>query len=359
MQHGTFQRRPRRPNSPPYPASRFGGATGGVSGDRRFATQGPGIGSRNMRAAFIEEWGDRDVINIGDVPDPPVGPDTVLVRVKAAGLNPVDAKIRGGYMKERFPFHWPLVLGWDAAGVVEKVGPAVTWFKPGDEVYGYCRRHHLQFGTYAEFTIVPEGFLAHKPRSLSFEEAAAVPLAGLTAHQALDAVGLRGGESLLVSGGSGGVGHFAVQLGVVRGARVIATASERNHDFIRELGGEPIDYHADDLAERVRTAAGNDGIDAALDLFGGENRELAYEVLRRGGRLASVAQPPPQPREGYESHYVFVRPAGDQLSELANLIDDGRLKPAIAEVFPLDRAADAHATLEDGHVRGKLVLRVD
>ena len=242
--------------------------------------------------------------------------------------------------------------------MVEKVGPAVTWFKPGDEVYGYCRRHHLQFGTYAEFAIVPEGFLAHKPRSLSFEEAAAVPLAALTAHQALDAVGLRAGERLLVGGGSGGVGHFAVQLGVVRGARVIATASEGHHDFIRELGGEPIDYHGDGVADRIRQAAGGE-IDAALDLFGGDEREIAYSILRRGGRLASVAQPPPEQREGYESHYIFVRPAGDQLSELAGLIDEGRLKPTIQEVFPLDRAADAHATIEDGHVRGKLVLRVD
>jgi NADPH:quinone reductase-like Zn-dependent oxidoreductase len=312
-----------------------------------------------VRAAYIEEWGDRDVIKVGDVPDPPLGPDMVLVRVKAAGVNPVDCKIRGGYMKERLPFHFPLVLGWDAAGVVEKVGPAVTWFKPGDEVYGYCRRHHLQFGTYAEFAMVPEGFLAHKPRSLSFEEAAAVPLAGLTAHQALDAVGLRGGETLLVGGGSGGVGHFAVQFGVVRGARVIATASERNHDFVRELGGEPVDYHGDDVADRIRAAAGTDGIDAALDLFGGDERELAYDVLRRGGRLASIAQPPPEQREGYESHYIFVRPAGDQLSELANLIDEGRVKPTLQEVFALDRAADAQATLEEGHVRGKLVLRVD
>jgi NADPH:quinone reductase-like Zn-dependent oxidoreductase len=311
-----------------------------------------------VRAAYIEEWGDRDVIKLGDVPDPPVGPDMVLVRVKAAGVNPVDTKIRGGYMKERLPFHFPLVLGWDAAGVVEKVGPAVTWFKPGDEVYGYCRRHHLQFGTYAELAIVPEGFLAHKPRSLSFEEAAAVPLAALTAHQALDAVGLRGGESLLVSGGSGGVGHFAVQLGVVRGARVVATSSERNREFVQELGGEWVDYHGDGVADRLREAAGGE-LDAALDLFGGDEREIAYEVLRLGGRLASIAQPPPDQREGYESHYVFVRPAGDQLSELANLIDEGRLKPTVAEVFPLDRAADAHATIEDGHVRGKLVLRVD
>jgi NADPH:quinone reductase-like Zn-dependent oxidoreductase len=307
---------------------------------------------------FIEQWGDRDVINVGDVPAPPLGPDTVLVRVKAAGVNPVDTKIRGGYMKERLPFHFPLILGWDAAGVVEKVGPAVTWFKPGDEVYGYCRRHHLQFGTYAELAIVPEGFLAHKPRTLSFEEAAAVPLAALTAHQALDALGLRGGETLLVGGGSGGVGHFAVQLGVVRGANVVATSSERNREFVQELGGRWVDYHGDGVADRIREAAGGE-LDAALDLFGGDERELAYEVLRRGGRMASVAQPPPEQRDGYESHYIFVRPAGDQLSELANLIDEGRLKPRIDGVYDLAQAADAHGRIEDGHVRGKLVLRVD
>ena len=140
-----------------------------------------------MRAVYINEWGDRDVMQVGDVPDPPVGPDIVLVRIKAAGVNPIDYKIRGGYMAERFPFHFPLVLGWDAAGVVEKVGPAVTWFKPGDEVYGYCRRHHLQFGAYAE--------LRHRARGLPGPQAGLgcpsrrpprVPLAALTAHQALD-----------------------------------------------------------------------------------------------------------------------------------------------------------------------------
>jgi len=312
-----------------------------------------------VRAVYIEEWGDGDVMRVGEVPDPPVGPDMVLVRVRAAGVNPVDAKIRGGYLAQRLPFHFPLVLGWDAAGVVEQVGPAVTWFKPGDEVYGYCRRHHLQFGTYADYAIVPEGFLAHKPRSLSFEEAAAVPLAALTAHQALDILGLRNGESLLVGGGSGGVGHFAVQLGVVRGGRVIATASEANHDFVRSLGAEPVDYRIPDLGERIRALAGDGGVDAALDLFGGENRALAYSVLRRGGRLASVAQPPPEPRDGAESHYVWVRPAGDQLSELANLIDEGRLRPEIAAVYTLEQAAEAHRRVEEGHVRGKLVLRVD
>src|SRR3954449_10194831 len=140
-----------------------------------------------MRAVAVSEWGDRSKLELIEHDVPPVAPDAVLVRVKAAGVNPVDAKIRGGYMAQALPYHFPVILGWDAAGVVEKVGPAVTWFKPGDNVYGYCRRHHLQFGTYTEYAIVPEGFLAHKPRSLSFEEAAVVPLSGLTAHQALDA----------------------------------------------------------------------------------------------------------------------------------------------------------------------------
>ena len=177
-----------------------------------------------MRGIAIEEWGGRERMQLrDDLEAPPVAPDGVLVRVHAAGVNPVDAKIRMGRLANAFPAHFPLVLGWDAAGVVERVGPAVTWFKPGDEVYGYCRRHNLQYGTLAELTTVPEGFLAPKPPALSFEEAAAVPLAGLTAHQGLEAIGLRAGETLFLGGGAGGVGHLAVQLAVARGARVIAS----------------------------------------------------------------------------------------------------------------------------------------
>ena len=165
-----------------------------------------------------------------------MAPDGVLVRVRAASLNPVDYKVREGALAGAFPFHFPVILGWDAAGVVEEVGPAVTWFRPGDAVYGYCRRHELEYGTYAEFTTVPEGFLAHMPEELSFEEAAALPLAALVAHQSLELLGLRGGEHLFLTGGAGGVGHIAIQLALARGARVIATASPANHDFLRELG---------------------------------------------------------------------------------------------------------------------------
>jgi NADPH:quinone reductase-like Zn-dependent oxidoreductase len=290
-----------------------------------------------------------------------VAPDGVLVRVKAAGVNPVDTKIRGGYMAQALPFHFPVILGWDVAGVVEEVGAAVTWFKPGDQVYGYIRRHHLEYGTYAEYATAPEGFFAHMPPELSFEEAAALPLSVLTAHQALEGLGLRGGESLFIGGGAGGVGHLAIQLAVARGARVVATASPQNHGFLRELGAEPLDYHDDDLPARVRDLLADAGADAAFDLFGGDPREQAFASLRPGGRLVSIARPPPEPREGHhEVHYIFVRPSGYDLGEhVTPLVHEGSLRPHVQETFPLERAADAHELIEAGHVRGKIVLTVD
>jgi NADPH:quinone reductase-like Zn-dependent oxidoreductase len=227
-------------------------------------------------------------------------------------------------------------------------------------VYGYCRRHHLHYGTYAQLTTVPEGYLAHMPPGLSFEEAAALPLAVLTAHQGLEIVGLRGGETVFVTAGAGGVGHLAVQLAVARGARVVATASEPNHPFLRELGAEPVDYQDPDVAARVRDLLAGDGADAAFDVYGGETREQAFAALRPGGRLISVAAPPPEPREGHHDvHYVFVRPSGYDLGEhVTPLVNDGRLRPHVEATYPLERAAEAHERLESGHVRGKLVLTV-
>jgi NADPH:quinone reductase-like Zn-dependent oxidoreductase len=314
-----------------------------------------------VRAIAVREWGGRDKLELIEHDVPPCAPDGVLVRVKAAGVNPVDYKIRGGYMAEKLPYHFPVILGWDVAGVVEQAGPAVTWFKPGDNVYGYIRRHHLEYGTYAEYATAPEGFFAHMPSELSFEQAAALPLSALTAHQSLEALGLRGGETLFLSGGAGGVGHVTVQLAVARGARVVATASQRNHDFLRRLGAEPLDYADGDVPARVRDILADSGTDAALDLFGGDAREQAFGALRPGGRLASVAQPPPEPRKGHhEVTYIFVRPSGYDLGEhITPLVAEGRLRPHVQETFPLERAADAHETIEEGHVRGKLVLTVD
>jgi NADPH:quinone reductase-like Zn-dependent oxidoreductase len=313
-----------------------------------------------MRAVAVREWGGRDRMELLELDPPPVAPDGVLVRVRAAGVNPVDAKIRGGYMAGALPFHFPVILGWDAAGVVEEVGPAVTWFRPGDQVYGYIRRHHLQFGTYAEYATAPEGFWAHMPPELSFEQAAALPTPALTAHQTLEALGLRAGESLFLIAGAGGVGHLAVQLASARGARIVATASERNHPFLRELGAEPLDYVHDGVADRARDLLADSGADAAFDLFGADTRELAFSVLRRGGRLVSIARPPPEPRAGYEVHYIFVRPSGYDLGEhVTPLVAEGRLRPHVEATYPLERAVEAHERLEGGHVRGKLVLTVD
>jgi NADPH:quinone reductase-like Zn-dependent oxidoreductase len=314
-----------------------------------------------MRAVAVRDWGDRSKLELIEHDRPPTAPDGVLVRVKAAGVNPVDAKVRGGYMAQVLPFHFPVILGWDVAGVVEEVGAAVTWFKPGDNVYGYIRRHHLQFGTYAEFATAPEGFFAHMPAELSFEEAAALPTPALAAHQSLEALGLRGGETLFVGGGAGGVGHVAVQLAVARGARVVATASQANHDFLRELGAEPLDYESDDCPARVRDLLVDSGADAAFDLFGGDPREQAFASLRPGGRLVSISRPPPEPRKGHhEVHYIFVRPSGYDLGEhISPLVQEGTLRPHIEETFPLERAAEAHERIEGGHVRGKLVLTVD
>ena len=311
-----------------------------------------------MRAVAINEWGGRDKLQLIEMEPPPVAPDGVLVRIRAAGMNPVDWKTREGRQATRFPYHFPLVLGWDAAGVVEEVGPAVTWFRPGDEVFGYVRRHDLQYGTYGEYTTAPEGFFAPKPSSLSLEEAAAMPLAALTAHQGLEAIGLRGGETLFIAGGSGGVGHFVVQLAVARGARVIATASARNQDFLRSLGAEPVCYEDDDVPARVRDLAADSGVDAVFDIFGGDAQAEALGLLRRGGRIVSIVAPPPE-GEGYEPHYVFVRPSGYDLAEMSELIADGRLRPHVEETFPLERVAEAMERLESGHVRGKLVLTID
>jgi NADPH:quinone reductase-like Zn-dependent oxidoreductase len=291
-----------------------------------------------MRAIAVNEWGGRERMELLEVEPPPVAPDGVLVRVRAAGLNPVDCKVREGHLADKFPFHFPVVLGWDVAGEVEAVGPAVTWFKPGDAVYGYNRRHDLGFGTYAELTTGPEGYFAHMPRELSFEEAGALPLAALTAHQAIERSGLRGGETFFVPGGSGGVGHLAIQLALERGARVISSAGTGNQDFVRELGAEPIDYTREDVPARVHEV---------------------LKTLRRGGRMVSLASPPPEPCDGYEIHYIFVRPSGYDLGEhITPLVEEGRLRPHVEEVFPLERAAEAHERLEAGHVRGKLVLSV-
>ena len=308
-----------------------------------------------MRAVTIEEYGGPEVMQVVDLDVPVVGPDVVLVKAKAAGVNPVDYKTRKGGLESRYPCHFPLIPGWDVAGVVEKVGPAVTEFAPGDEVVGYVRRDHVQWGTYAEFVAAPVRTLAPKPASLSWTEAAALPLAATTAWQLLTRVlGVREGDVVLVHAAAGGVGSAAVQLAQVLGARLIGTASEGNHDYLRELGAEPVVY-GDGLLDRLRRAA-PDGITAAVDLIGDESVDVSAELLPDVSRLASVLNAARIKKVG--GKYWFVRPDADDLRALCRLVDEGRLRVHVEQTFPLDGAADAHRLLEGGHMRGKLALEI-
>lgn len=308
-----------------------------------------------VEAIAIDAYGPADLLAVRELPEPPVGPDTVLVRVRVAGVNPVDWKVREGHLAAAFPSHFPLVPGWDAAGVVAAVGPAVTGFAVGDEVIGYVRRDDIQHGTYAELVPAPERTLADKPVQASWAEAGGLPLAGLTAYQALRSVRTGSGDTVLVHGAAGGVGHLAVQLARALGAqKVIGTASPDNHDFVRSLGAEPVSY-GDGLLDRVRAVA-PDGVDVALDLFGGAALDVSAQLLERPARLVSTADPEHVTRLG--GSYLFVKPSTADLSLLAGLVDAGRLAVHVARTFPLAEAAAAHRLMEAGHVRGKVVLEL-
>ncbi|GAC51958.1 NADP-dependent oxidoreductase [Gordonia amicalis] len=311
-----------------------------------------------MRAVTYRRFGGPDVLEVTDLPTPKVGPDSVLIRVRASSVNPVDWKVREGHLAEVMDTVFPVIPGWDVAGVVEQVGLDTPEFRVGDEVFGYVRKDvvggEVAGGTFADLVAAPVRTLAHKPSSLSFEEAAAVPLAGLTAYQTIRRAGVQSGHTVLVHAAAGGVGSFAVQIARSLGARVIGTASESNHDYLRTLGAEPTMY-GDGLADRVR-ALEPAGVDVVLDYVGGDALDSVPEVLRDGGTVASVIDA--RARDEFGGQYAWVRPDSADLAELARLADAGDLKPEIAEVFDLADAAGAHERSQSGHVRGKIVVRV-
>src|SRR4051812_17556205 len=289
-----------------------------------------------MRAAIYDRFGDADVLEVREVDDPPVGPDTVLVRARATSINPVDWKVREGYLRGAFPHHLPIIPGWDVAGTVEAVGPAVrTGLKPGDEVYGYVRRDDVALGTAAELVAAPERTVARKPASLSFEEAAGLPLAGLTAYQALvEALEVKPGERVLVHAASGGVGHLAVQIAAFLGADVVGTAGPDNLDYVRGLGVEHVlDHSAGPISDQLEAVGGP--VDAVLDLVGGDALQDAPQQLRGGSRIASIIEADTVLELG--GRYVFVRPDREGLAALAQLVEDGHLRVNVAETFDLDR----------------------
>ncbi|NNH71040.1 NADP-dependent oxidoreductase [Nocardia uniformis] len=306
-----------------------------------------------MKAIIANSYGDPGSLELGELPEPKVGPDQVLIRVKAAGVNPVDWKVLAGYLDPIMYVHFPLVPGWDVAGVVEKLGEDVPEFQVGDEVMGYVRRDEVQHGTYAEFVSAPARTLARKPASLSWQQAAGLPLAGLTAYRSLQRVGLASGETVLVHGASGGVGSLAVQIAVAQGARVIGTASERNHDFLRSLGAEPVTY-GDGLGDRVRALA-PEGVDAAVDFAGSGVIDVSQELLRDRTRVASIADGEARAKG---AHVVWVRPDAADLTALADLADAGKLTVPVDTVLPLAEAAEALSLSQKGRARGKIVLDV-
>ncbi|MET8325272.1 NADP-dependent oxidoreductase [Streptomyces sp. NPDC005181] len=307
-----------------------------------------------MKAISYSRYGGADVLEYGERPDPKVGPDSVLVKVRAAAVNPVDWKAREGHLQSGLEAVFPVIPGWDVSGVVVQPGIAVDEFAVGDEVIGYVREDFLSRGTFAEYVAAPVRTLARKPLSLSFEEAAGLPLAGLTAYQVLHrSLRVQDGDTVLVHAAAGGVGSLAVQLARHTGARVIGTASERNHDHVRELGGEPVAY-GEGLADRIRALV-PDGVDAAFDTVGGEALRVSAEVLKPGGRLVSIAD---GEVFSYGGRYAFVRPDATDLAQLSTLAEQGIISVHIDRTFPLEQAADAYRLNEEGRTRGKIVVTV-
>ncbi|MER8047231.1 NADP-dependent oxidoreductase [Streptomyces sp. NPDC094032] len=306
-----------------------------------------------MKAMTLPRYGGPEDLALVDLPDPKVAPGEVLVRVVAAGVNPVDWKLAAGGLDPLMVAHFPLIPGWDVAGVVERNGLDSTEFAPGDEVFGYIRKDSAEHGGYAEKVSAQVRMLARKPRALSWAQTAGLPLAGLTALQAADRVGVGAGDTVLVHAAAGGVGSLGTQLALARGARVIGTASPANHAFLRELGAEPVAY-GPGLAERVRELAPG-GVDAALDFVGGEAVDVSVALLASPARLASVAD---HRAAALGGHYVWVRPDGAGLTALAALADQGRLTVPVEKVLPLRDAPEAWRLSSEGHTRGKLVLSV-
>ena len=291
-------------------------------------------------------------MTVGEVPDPHIGPDTMLVKVVAAGINPVDYKVREGYLAGLIDTIFPAVPGWDVAGVVVRPGLDTPEFASGDEVLAYARADVVHSGTLAELVAVPVRTATRKPAAVSFEDAAALPLTGLTALQSIRRSGLREGDTVLVHAAAGGVGAFATQLAVLAGARVVGTAGPANHEFLRSLGAEPVAY-GEGLVAAARAVA-PDGFDVVLDYVGGAALDVTPDLLRPGGSVVSIADG--RAASEFGGQYVWVRPDRDDLAELAGLVADGRLRVHVSAVYDLEHAVDAYRALESGHTRGKIVV---
>ena len=308
-----------------------------------------------MKAIRFHEYGSPDVLKYEDIPVPVPARGEILVRVYASGVNPIDWKIREGKLQGQMHHSLPLTPGWDFSGVVEACGPDADLWQPGDEVFG--RPDPARDGTYAEYCVMRESEVALRPTQLDHIHCAGLALTGLTAWQALfEVAGLVAGQSILIHGGAGGVGTFAIQLAKWKGARVIATGSAEHQDYMRELGAdETIDYQATPFDEKLRD------LDVVLDTVGGDTLHRSWKVLRPGGIIVSLVEKPSAAdasEHGVRGEHIFAQTKAGQLRELAKLADDGHLKVIVETVLPLAEALRAHVMSESRHAKGKLILQV-
>jgi NADPH2:quinone reductase len=314
-----------------------------------------------MKAMIIESFGGAEKLKFKEVPVPVPQEHEVLIQIACTAVNPVDWKIREGMLKSRLPHKFPIIPGWDASGKIEKVGENVRNFHEGDEVYAYCRKPTVQEGTYAEYVTCDAKNVALKPKNITYAQAAAIPLVGLTAWQALfDSAHLKSGQKILIHAGSGGVGSFAIQFAKFAKAEVFTTCSASNHDYVKRLGADhAIDYTKENFADVFRKE--NQKFDVILDTVGGKTLQESYPLVKSNGVLVSIVEVPSHEMEvkhHIRTDFVFVRPDGHQLAEIAKLVEQKKVIPPDIREMNLKEAALAQEQNKQGHTRGKIVLKV-
>lgn len=312
---------------------------------------------KKMKAAKYDNFEGPKGVYLGDLEIPKVGEGEILVRITAAGVNPVDAVITKGYYKDMIPHSFPIIPGWDFAGIIEERGHAARRFKVGDEVFAYARRPEIKWGTFAEYIVIPESYVAKRPENISMEAASAIPLAGLTAYQSLYQYGaLSQGQKLLILGASGGVGSFAIQLAKAKGAEVIGVASTKNHDYMKSLGADhTVDYKDRDVGKAVMEIY-PEGVDLIFDCTSGETLQQSLKCLRDSGKLVSILNQGEEINTEIDFQFVFVEPNALQLDHLRQLVNDEKVKVQVNSVFRLGEVVEALEQIETLHTTGKIII---
>jgi len=310
-----------------------------------------------MKAIIFEKFGSADVLKEAEVPMPIVNSGEVLVKIRHTSVNPVDWKIREGFLKDILPHQFPIIPGWDVAGEIASLSPeSKHQFNVGDQVYAYTRLPVVHSGTYAEYISIPESYLAHKPKNLSTAESAAIPLVALTAYQALvETAQLSATDRVLILGGSGGVGSFAIQFAKIWGANVVATTSASNLDYLKSLGAsEAIDYTSSNWINKLKELAQDQaGYDVILDAVGGETLKQVESIAGSNTRIVSIVDTPKR------GNYHFVYPNGEQLQKITNFFENKKLKLPEIKIKNIREAKEAQEESAKRHIRGKLVLEVN